>query len=125
MKRMSLISLILLLALAAWGYFTFLRPSNGVPRLTPTEFHAKHAEQPGVILDVRTPGEFAGGHLPAAVNMDWLDASFKTRCATLDPEQTYYVHCASGVRSNKAVQYLQSIGFKQVFDVGGYEKIRK
>ncbi len=125
MKIMNLIALIILLALGAWGYFRFLRPASGVTRLSADEFYRQRAETPGVVLDVRTPGEFAGGHLPDAVNMDWLDGSFKAKCQQLDPEQTYYVHCASGVRSNKAVQYLQSVGFKSVFDAGGYSQLRR
>lgn len=67
-----------------------------------------------VILDVRTPEEFAEGHLPGAANMNVLAADFAARLATLDRGKTYLVYCRTGNRSTKAVQAMERLGFRSV-----------
>ena len=55
---------------------------------------ADYASKPGVvILDVRTPAEFASGHLPGAVNLDVQGADFGGGLAKLDPSASYAVYC--------------------------------
>ena len=77
-------------------------------------------KRPGTtILDVRTPAEFAEGHLPGAVNMDVEDPSFQQQAATLNPSGTYAVYCRSGNRSGIAVSYLVSQGFASVYHLDG------
>ena len=67
-----------------------------------------------VILDVRTPEEFAEGHLTGAVNMNVLTPDFATRLGTLDRGKTYLVYCRTGNRSTKAVQAMERLGFRSV-----------
>ena len=67
-----------------------------------------------LILDVRTPEEFAEGHLSGAVNMNVLAPDFTSRLATLDRGKTYLVYCRTGNRSTKAVQAMQRLGFRSV-----------
>lgn len=77
-------------------------------------------KRPGTtILDVRTPAEFAEGHLPGAVNMDVEDPSFAQQAAALDPSGTYAVYCRSGNRSGVAVDYLVGQGFASLYHLGG------
>ncbi len=71
------------------------------------------------ILDVRTPAEFAEGHLPGAINMDVEDPSFPQMAATLDPSGTYAVYCRSGNRSGVAVDYLAGQGFTSIYHLDG------
>src|SRR5262245_34037208 len=47
-----------------------------------------------VVLDVRTPSEFAAGHIAGATNVDFQAGDFAERLAKLDRERTYLVHCA-------------------------------
>jgi rhodanese-related sulfurtransferase len=72
-----------------------------------------------VIVDVRTPEEFAQGHIEDAVNIDVEDASFATAIAGLDPEVTYLVYCRTGNRSASAVAQMRSAGLSDVIDVEG------
>lgn len=68
-----------------------------------------------IVLDVRTPDEFATGHLPGAHNLDFLDDSFKVHLAKLDKSKPYLVHCAAGGRSSKVVTLMKDMGFKHLY----------
>ena len=54
-------------------------------------------EKEVVVLDVRTPDEFAGGHLAGARNVDFQGKEFEATLAKLDRQKTYLVHCAAGL----------------------------
>ena len=68
-------------------------------------------------IDVRTGGEYAGGHAPKAVNFP-LDALEKD-LAKLDKNQPVYVICQTGRRSQKGSEILQKAGFKNIYNIGG------
>lgn len=68
------------------------------------------------IIDVRTTGEFAGGHNPLSINIPLDQLSAKAE--TLDKEKTYILCCASGARSAAALGVLKSKGFKHVMNAG-------
>lgn len=73
------------------------------------------------LLDVRTPGEFAGGHISNAKNADWNGSDFNTQVANLDKEKPVFVYCLSGGRSKKAASHLKDLGFKNIIELnGGY-----
>ena len=72
-----------------------------------------------VVLDVRTPEEFAAGHLAAAVNLDVSAPDFATRAAELDPGVTYAVYCRSGNRSQTAMTMLRDAGVASLADLAG------
>lgn len=72
-----------------------------------------------VVLDVRTPNEFKGGHLAQAILMNVNDSNFKQQIGTLQKNKPVYVYCAAGVRSNKAAKILKQEGFTQVFELNG------
>ena len=68
-----------------------------------------------VILDVRTPEEFAEGHLSGAVNVNLMAPDFESRLAGLNRGQTYLVYCRTGSRSAKATQAMRRLGFRSVY----------
>jgi rhodanese-related sulfurtransferase len=72
-----------------------------------------------VVLDVRTPEEFATGHLAGARNVDFRAADFTTRIAALDRATTYAVYCHSGNRSGQALQAMTGTGFTHLADLTG------
>lgn len=72
-----------------------------------------------VVLDVRTPEEYAAGHLPDALNVDVNAADFAARIDQLDPDATYAVYCRSGNRSAVAVDHMIEAGFDDVEHLGG------
>ncbi|MEB0260720.1 rhodanese-like domain-containing protein [Mucilaginibacter sp. 10I4] len=72
-----------------------------------------------VILDVRTPAEFAEASIPGALNIDILATDFKSRIQELDPGKSYYVYCSSGNRSGNAVGQMAKIGLTAFNLIGG------
>ncbi|KGM17146.1 rhodanese-like domain-containing protein [Actinotalea fermentans] len=87
--------------------------------LAPAEFADLAAADGVVLLDVRTPQEFAEGHLDGAVNLDVSAADFTTRLADLDPEATYAVYCRSGNRSQTALGLMSQAGIDGAADLAG------
>lgn len=71
------------------------------------------------ILDVRTPQEFAEGHIAGAVNIDVSSPDFAQQVSELDPEGTYAVYCRSGNRSRTAMAAMQDAGLSDVFGLEG------
>ena len=72
-----------------------------VQKVSLTEFDAPCAEPDVVVLDVRTPKEFAAGHVPGAVNIDWHSRQFNDQVGALDKSKKYVVHCMGGVRTRR------------------------
>ena len=71
------------------------------------------------IIDVRTPEEFAAGHLEHAVNYDLEAGQFSAQIEPLDRAAPYLGYCHSGRRSAIAADAMVAAGFTQVYDVGG------
>lgn len=94
-----------------------------IPLLSISEFEEKFRQQPGKLLDVRTPGEYNAGHLNGAVNIDWLGGQVHSQADNLNKAETYYLYCASGNRSNQAAAYLKQLGFERVYNIGGYTSV--
>ncbi|MCH2081445.1 MAG: rhodanese-like domain-containing protein [Saprospiraceae bacterium] len=75
----------------------------------------------GQLIDVRTPREFATGHLEGAVNIDFYDPTFEEQIKQLDRNKTVFVYCKAGGRSGKASDMMHALKFKKVYDMaGGY-----
>ena len=77
-----------------------------------------------VILDVRTPVEYDMSHITGAMNVNVQDDDFESMVAGLDKDKTYLVHCTRNPgngRSSRALETLQSLGFKNLYSLeGGY-----
>lgn len=74
-----------------------------------------------IILDVRTPEEFAAGHLENAVNVNYYDKDFTQRISALNKEKKVIVYCAVGGRSGQALKKMEELGFQYVLNMkGGY-----
>ena len=72
-----------------------------------------------VLIDVRTPGEFAEAHIDGATMIDINGSDFEAGIAALDKGKSYVVICRSGGRSARASQYMIDHGFKHVTNVEG------
>lgn len=79
-------------------------------------------ERGAMIVDVRTPQEFSNGHLNNAVNfpLSELDQHFKD----IDKDRLIVLYCCSGNRSGQAYKYLQSQGFTNLHNAGGFEELQ-
>jgi rhodanese-related sulfurtransferase len=91
-----------------------------VTTIAPAEAEQKMQKRKTKVLDVRTPKEFAEGHLPNAVNIDVMDsASFIKQIQLLKKRKNYVVYCRSGKRSLKASAILVQNGFKNIYNMEG------
>ncbi len=100
----------------------FFGPSTD---LKPAEFADQIKTQGGVVIDCRTPLETSGGTWPGAKCIDWNAGAMESAWKTLDPAQPHYLYCRSGARSGAAANFLKSKGFKQVYNLGGYDSIAR
>ncbi len=109
-------------------FFTILSFANisiSLSQVLPSnEFQKKYSETSNAqLIDVRTVGEFGGGHLPKAQNIDYRSADFLQKVNTLDKTKPVFVYCLSGGRSKAAADILKQNGFTTVYDLqGGYLK---
>jgi rhodanese-related sulfurtransferase len=98
------------------GYFLLMRGGDT------TGAHARLLVQAGArLVDVRTPGEFAAGHLPGAINIPLQQLD--DRLAELEPKDSPVVlYCRSGHRSGSAARTLKSSGFGMVYNLGSMSR---
>ncbi len=78
------------------------------------------AGQAPLILDVRTPEEFAGGHVPGAVNMPYTQVPRRASDLGVSPDTEIVVYCQSGGRAGAAEQSLASQGYSNIVDLKGH-----
>lgn len=71
------------------------------------------------LLDVRTPAEYAEGHLRDAVNADMSDPGFATWLADQPRDAAYAIYCRSGNRSGQVAAQMRELGFTDVVDLDG------
>lgn len=93
-------------------------PASGV-ELAAADFAAALKRPGTTIVDVRTPQEYAQGHLPGAVNIDVSSPDFGARIATLDPAAPYAVYCRTGKRSAAALAAMVDQGFTAGYHLTG------
>ncbi len=74
-----------------------------------------------VVVDVRTPAEYAAGHLDGAVNLDLTSGQLAAEIPTLDAEGDYVVYCQSGNRSAQATALMEDAGL-DVTDAGSMQQ---
>lgn len=88
--------------------------------LTQTEWSSSITEDNTVILDVRTPNEWAEGIIENALTINIQDPqSFIEEIEKLDKNKNYYVYCRSGARSGQACQVMNSIGINETNNLSG------
>ena len=68
-----------------------------------------------VILDIRTPEEYAEGHIEGAVNMDYYHPGFQVELNKLDKTKVYLMYCRTGNRSGQAFEFMKEQHFTEVY----------
>ena len=93
--------------------------SSGVQTVDPKAFLTTAGQTGTVVVDVRTPSEYAAGHIQGAINIDVEAATFDAEIAKLDKNATYAVYCHSGRRSGLATDAMGKAGFTHVYNLSG------
>lgn len=82
----------------------------------------KMVDEGAILLDVRSPQEYAEGHLNNSILIPEYELRVKAINMLPKKEQTIIVYCSSGIRSKKAQKILQQIGYSNVYNLyGGLE----
>ncbi len=71
------------------------------------------------IIDVRTPGEFAEGHIENAIMIDYYSDIFADRIGFLDRDKIYLTYCQTGIRSGASLALMEDLGFMEVYVISG------
>lgn len=89
-------------------------------QLNAPEFSDKMANTPGgVVLDVRTAGEFAQGHIANATNISWNDPTFDGKINNIPKTTPIFIYCLSGSRSMSAANFMRNNGYSNVYELMG------
>lgn len=82
-------------------------------------------KQGAKVIDVRSEGEFRGGHLPGAISIPLDRLSDEIGRLAPDKDQPLLLHCLSGARSGMGKSTLQKLGYRHVLNLGSYGRARK
>jgi phage shock protein E len=107
--------LVLLAMLVLSSLQTVSAPADG--RITPAQYQSQFAGKTHLLVDVRTPEEFSGGHIPGAVNIA-LD-KIEERLSDIPRDEPVVLYCRSGNRSGQAYELLRQAGYTSLYDLGG------
>ena len=113
MIKALLTALAVLLASAAFA--------GDVPGMSDEALLARMAsgDKATVVLDVRTPKEFAEGHVPGAVNISHDELEGRLSELDADRDRDVVVYCHSGRRAGLALGMLEKAGFKRLYHLEG------
>lgn len=89
------------------------------PKEASTLIQKNKANPEFVILDVRTPKEFASGHVEDAVNLDYYSKTIVDDLDRLDKTKTYLIYCRTGNRSGKTFNFMKELRFQKVYHMVG------
>ena len=89
----------------------------------PSVNYSELVQQGAIILDVRSKAEFSGGHIKGAINIP-LNVLNNHLGQLKDKDKTIITCCASGMRSASAKSILQSHGYKNVHNGGGWSSLQ-
>ena len=87
-------------------------PFGRVPEIAPRALAEELAVQPPQLVDVRTPAEFAAGHIAGAINVPIYELATRLPSMALDPTRPVVAVCLTGHRSVPAVRLLAGRGFQ-------------
>ena len=108
---------VLVLALA----YMFLKRSGQISSKEAIEYLRNGA----MVIDVRSVNEFESGHIIQAYNMPLDRIEVMIPSAVKDKNKVLLLHCSTGVRSNMARKKLEDLGYKNVFNLGSYDRAGK
>lgn len=110
--------IIALLLVCARGVFA----ADGI--LSPAESWKK-IDGGAFVLDVRTPQEYAEGHIANSVLIPYDEVADRVSELGVDKTRQIILYCASGRRAAKALQTLRGLGFQNVYNAGGYDELNE
>lgn len=117
MKRLALLlALILSVSLVAGCSNS---TSAATQKISPQNYVSEYVDggETHLLVDVRTPQEFAEGHIAGSVNIPLQDLT--ARMSEIPKDTNAVIYCRSGNRSGQAMQILANAGYTKIYDLGG------
>lgn len=87
-----------------------------------TMFFSTQSFAQAVVIDVRTPSEYAEKHIPGAINIDHSVIATEIQKLKLAKDEKIILYCRSGRRSGIALETLKKLGFENLENYGGLEE---
>lgn len=98
--------------------YIFLRRKNQVSAQTAIAY----VKQGAVVIDLRSPAEYASGHVKAAINIPLPQIDSLIAIQVPDKDQVLLLHCQSGARSAAATGRLNALGYRHAHNLGSYTR---
>lgn len=118
-RVMSFNGIWIVVALVVVGFFVF--QSRGLAEVEDIKVKALMG-QGAVVIDVRTPAEYEAQNIPVAKNVPLGEVAAKIEEVVPDKQTPILCHCRSGVRSGKAMRILKKMGYREVHNLGSFER---
>lgn len=116
MNQKVIVPVVILLVAGMLFFFNMSPVPEGYVDYRAVEAQEQLAQHKNVtLLDIRTPAEFHGGHIPGAINIDYYAKNFEAELNKLDKDIQYFVYCRTGNRSSSALKMMQKFGFTKVW----------
>ncbi|MDY6966394.1 MAG: rhodanese-like domain-containing protein [Halobacteriota archaeon] len=123
MKQWKIIIPALLLIISSLITSGYISDSQMLEDITPKEAYEliknRSGDEDFVILDVRTPEEFADGHIEGAIIIDFNSENFGDEIGKLNRNATYLLYCRTARRSSLALDIMEDLGFTEVYNMEG------
>lgn len=94
----------------------------GAGVVAPEEAHDL-VQNGAVLVDVRSPEEYAAGHIEGAQSVPLESGDFDAAVGRLDPDQAYVLYCETGNRAGVALERMTELGFTDVVNAGGIDDL--
>ena len=95
------------------------KPVEGVRVVDVATYETEMSKPIVQLIDVRTPAEYAEGHIANSKNINITGEDFDAQVALLDKSKPVLLYCKSGMRSAKASLRLKELGFENITDLDG------
>ena len=117
---MKLLSKFLIVFASVYIFSCNGQSTKNIINIDPKAFSEKITATPNAqIIDVRTPPEFAAGHIDNAINIDFLADTFLENIEKLDKTKPVFVYCKTNNRSVYAAEKFKKLGFKDIYNMQG------
>jgi phage shock protein E len=97
--------------------------ARGATEVTPAAEVSSVLAEGAVVVDVRSPSEFAAGHVADALNIDVGSGDFEAKVRALDKGRTYVVYCRTGSRAAQAIRTMAELGFTGLVNGGAFDDL--
>jgi phage shock protein E len=113
--KSGLVIVVIILVVVAFG----LSNRGDLVTVEAGEFAERLEDIKPIVIDVRTPEEFATGHLPGAINLDYYADDFPQRLSELTKDKAYAIYCRTGNRTQSVLKLMKGQGFTRVTELAG------